>query len=90
MARARCAGRARRVVCLQFAFLASLAIAVAIDLEHLSFLIIIVPAVVICLVVAGLMSRWAYRRTGHPAVGAMGNAVFLAWAIAATFPILAA
>jgi pimeloyl-ACP methyl ester carboxylesterase len=69
-------------------FALSLALAVAMDLRRLFFLIIIVPAILVFFVVYGLFSRWAYRRTGHPLVGAVANAVAFAWAVAVTFPLV--
>ncbi len=74
----------------KLAFLVSLAIAVALDFERLFFLIIIVPVIVLFFLVYGLFSGWAYRRTGHPFVGGIANALAFAWAIAVTFPLLAA
>jgi pimeloyl-ACP methyl ester carboxylesterase len=71
------------------AFLISLAIAVALDLERLFFLIIIVPVIVLFFLVYGLFSRWSYARTGHPFVAGFANAVAFAWAIGVTFPLLA-
>lgn len=71
------------------AFLLSLALAVALDLERLFFLLIIVPVIVLFFVVYGLFSAWAYRRTGHPLVAGIANAVAFAWAIGVTFPLLA-
>jgi hypothetical protein len=71
------------------AFLVSLAIAVALDLRRLFFLIIIIPVILVLFVVYGLISRWVFRATGHPLVAAFGNAVALAWAIAVTFPMVA-
>ena len=66
-----------------------LAIAVALNLEKLFFLIIIVPVIVIFFIVYGLFSAWAYRQTHHPLVGALANALSFAWALAVTFPVLA-
>jgi dienelactone hydrolase len=73
----------------KLAFLVSLALAVALDLRRLFFLIIIIPVILILFVVYGLISRWVFRATGHPLVAAFGNAVALAWAIAVTFPMVA-
>ena len=67
-------------------FLVSLAVAVALNLPRLFFLVIIVPVILIFFVVFGLFSFWAFRRTGHPMVGAIANALAFAWAIAVTFP----
>jgi hypothetical protein len=69
-------------------FLLSLALAVALNLQRLFFLIIIIPAILLFFVVYGLFSGWAYRRTNHPLVGASANALVFAWAIAVTFPLV--
>jgi dienelactone hydrolase len=69
--------------------LVSLAIAVALDPYRLFFLIIIVPVIVLLLLIYGLFSGWIYRRTGNPLVAGIANAVAFAWAIGATFPLLA-
>ena len=71
------------------AFVVSLGLAVALDLERLFFLIIIVPVIVLFFVVYGLFSGWTYARTGHPFVAGIANAVAFAWAIGVTFPLLA-
>jgi len=68
--------------------LVSLAIAVALDLQRLFFLIILIPVILVFLAIYGLFSGWAYRRTGHPAVGGVALALAFAWAIAATFPMV--
>jgi dienelactone hydrolase len=73
----------------KFAFLISLSIAVALDLQRLFFLIIIIPIIVLFFLVYGLFSRWAYQRTGHPFVAGFANAIAFAWAIGVTFPLLA-
>ena len=70
-------------------FLISLALAIALDLERLFFLIIIVPAILLLFLVYGLLSGWAYGRTGQPLVGGLANAFAFAWAIAVTFPLVA-
>lgn len=69
-------------------FLVALALAIALNLQRLFFLIIIVPAILAFFVVFGLFSRWAYGRTWHPGVAAAGNAAVFAWAIAVTFPVV--
>jgi len=69
-------------------FLLSLALAVVFNRQKLFVLIIIAPVILILLVISGLFSGWVYRRTNHPLVGAIANAVALSWAIAATFPLL--
>jgi pimeloyl-ACP methyl ester carboxylesterase len=73
----------------KIAFLVSLAIAVALDLQRLFFLIVIVPVIVLFFLVYGMFSRWTYARTGHPFVAAVANAAAFAWAIGVTFPLLA-
>jgi dienelactone hydrolase len=70
-------------------FLGSLALAVALDLPRLFFLIILAPALVLFFIVFGLVSYWADARTGHPAVGGAANALIFAMAIAVTFPLVA-
>jgi len=69
-------------------FVLSLVLAIALNPPRLFFLIIIVPVILLFLVVYGLFSGWAYRRTGHPLVGAVATALAFAWAIAATFPVV--
>jgi pimeloyl-ACP methyl ester carboxylesterase len=69
--------------------LISLAIAVALDPYRLFFLIIIVPIMVLFLLMYGTFSGWIYRRTRHPWVAGVANAVAFAWAIGVTFPLLA-
>ena len=69
-------------------FVASLAIAVALNPGRLFFLVIIVPVIVVLFVFYGLVNRWVYRRVGDPRAGALGSAFGLAWAIAVTFPIV--
>jgi hypothetical protein len=69
-------------------FLLSLALAVALNLQRLFFLIIIIPAILLFFVIYGLFSGWAYRRTLDPLVGALANALVFAWAIAVTFPLV--
>jgi hypothetical protein len=41
-------------------------------------------------VITGLYSRWSWRRTGHPLVAAIANALVFAIAIGVTFPLIAA
>jgi len=75
-------------VALRIAFLVSLGIAVALDVERLFFLVLIVPAVIACFLVLGLLSRCAYAATGHPLPGALASAATLSWALGVTFPML--
>jgi pimeloyl-ACP methyl ester carboxylesterase len=72
----------------KFAFLLSIALAVTLDFSRLFFLIIIVPVIILFFAVYGLFSAWIYRRTGHPFVAGIANAVAFAWAIGVTFPLL--
>lgn len=72
----------------KFCFLLSLAIAVALNLNKLFFLIIIVPIILVFFLIYGLFSGWVYERTRDPFVAGTANAVALAWAIAVTFPML--
>jgi dienelactone hydrolase len=70
-------------------FLLSLVLAIALNPGRLFFLAIIVPAILLLFVIYGLFSRWAYRRTGHPAVAATANALAFGCFIAVTFPLVA-
>jgi dienelactone hydrolase len=70
-------------------FLVSLVLAIALNPWRLFFLAIIVPAVLLLFVIYGLFSRWAYRQTRHPAVGAIANALAFGCFIAVTFPLVA-
>ncbi len=70
------------------AFLLSLGLAVALDVERLFFLLIIVPAMIGFFVIYGLFSRWAQGATAHPLAGGLANALAFAWALAVTFPLL--
>jgi len=72
----------------KLAFLASLALAVALDLETLFFLIIILPVILLFFLIYGLVSGWVWRATGHPGVAGLANAVAFAWALGVTFPLL--
>ena len=69
-------------------FLASLALAVALDLEDLFFLIIILPVILLFFLIYGLVSGWVMRATGHPAAAGLANALAFAWALGVTFPLL--
>ena len=67
-------------------FVLSLLFAVLLNLEHLFFLVIILPAVVVLFVVYGLFCRWFWVRTGAPEVGALTCAVAFAWSMTMVFP----
>ena len=69
-------------------FVLSLVLAIALNPDRLFFLIIIVPVILLFLIVYGLFSGWAYRRTWHPMAGALAVALAFAWAIAAVFPVM--
>jgi alpha/beta superfamily hydrolase len=69
--------------------LVSLALAIGLNLPRLYFLIIIMPVIVMFFLVYGLFSAWSWRATRHPLPAALANAASLAWAIAATFPMIA-
>jgi dienelactone hydrolase len=70
-------------------FLLSLVLAIALNPQRLFFLAIIVPAILLLFIIYGLFSRWAGRRTGHPAVAATANALAFGCFIAVTFPLVA-
>ena len=69
-------------------FLLSLVVAIALNPSRLFFLAIIVPAILLLFVLYGLFSRWTFRRTGHPVVAALANALAFAAFIAVTFPLV--
>lgn len=69
-------------------FLVSLVLAIALNPGRLFFLAIIVPAILLLFVIYGLFSRWVFRRTGHPAVAAVANALAFGCFIAVTFPLV--
>ncbi len=69
-------------------FLLSLAIAVALSLEDLFFLIIIAVLVAFYFIVHGLFNGWVNRATGHPLVAALSSAMAFAWALAVVFPMM--
>jgi len=69
-------------------FLISLAIAVALNVKELFFLIPIIPVILILFIVYGFFSGWVNRRTGNPLVGGAANALAFACAIAVAFPLL--
>lgn len=73
----------------KFLFLVSLALAVALNLNELFFLVIIIPAILALFIVYGLFSRWIYRSTNQPIIAALANALAFATAIAVSFPLVA-
>ena len=86
------AGRAslwRRILA-RAAFLASLGLAVALDLERLFFLLIILPVILLFFVVFGLMGACVGRRTGSPMATGLALGLILAWALGVSFPLIAA
>jgi len=89
LATASSAPRAAGVIT-RTAFLASLALSVALDFRGLFFLLIILPAILALFLVQGLLARWSLRATGRPWIGALGGAFAFAWAIAVTFPAVRA
>ena len=72
----------------KIAFVTLLALAIALDFQRLFFLADITPFILAYFVVYGLLSRWTYAATGHPYVAGLANALAVAGAIAATFPLL--
>lgn len=70
----------------RLAFLASLAIAVALDFEGLFFLILIIPIIALFFLVFGLMGRWVEARAG-PLASGLGLGLLLAWSLGVTFPM---
>jgi len=76
-----------RVLVLRVAFLASLALAVALDFECLFFLVIILPVIVLFFLLFGTMGGWVGRRTGLPAAAGIGLGLVLAWSLGVSFPM---
>lgn len=72
----------------KLALMASLGFAVALDMEALFFLLLIIPIILPLVMVFGLSSYWTHRVTGVFWIAAVVNACVIAWAIAATFPLL--
>lgn len=72
----------------KLAFLASLALAVALNLEKLFFLLIILPVVVLFFLLYGALSGWIWRATGHPGPAGIAHAIAFAWALGVTFPLI--
>ncbi len=70
-------------------FLVSLAVAVALNLHELFFLIIIAPVILLFFLIYGMMSHWVYSATYHPGVAGIANGLAFAWALGVTFPLLA-
>ncbi len=79
-----------RIAFARTAFLVSLAIAVALDLERLFFLVIIMPVIIIFFIVFGLMGSWVGHRTRSPLAPGIGMGLILAWALGVTFPVFSA
>lgn len=69
--------------------LASLALAVALDLEELFFLIIVLPVMLLFFLLYGLLSLWLNRATGHPTVAGVAVGCAFGWALGVTFPMIA-
>ncbi len=79
-----------RVITVRVLALASLGLAVALDFEGLFFLIIILPIILLFFLLFGTVSGWIGRATWRPAAAGVGLGLFLAWALAVTFPMFAA
>lgn len=79
-----------RVITVRGLALASLGLAVALDFEGLFFLIIILPIILLFFILFGTVSGWIGRATWRPAAAGVGLGLFLAWALAVTFPMFAA
>lgn len=77
-----------RYIYTKLCFLGSLALAIALDLESLFFLIIIAPVIAIFFVIYGIFSQVTFRATCDPTVIGVANAIAFAWALAATFPLV--
>ncbi len=78
-----------RRLALRGGFLASLGLAVALDVEGLFFLVMIAPVVVLFYLVFGTMGRAAARRSGPLAPG-LALGLVLAWTLGVSFPLFRA
>jgi len=72
----------------KFCFLVSLGIAVALEPRRLFFLIVITPAMLLLFSIFWRVGALAYRRVNDPRPGALGEALALALALAAVFPMM--
>lgn len=79
-----------RILLVRTAFLASLALAVALDFEGLFFLVIILPVIVLFFLLFGTIAGWVGRRTGLPAASGIGLGLVLAWSLGVSFPMFQA
>jgi dienelactone hydrolase len=79
-----------RVITVRGLALASLGLAVALDFEGLFFLVIILPIILLFFILFGTVGGWIGRATWRPAAAGVGLGLFLAWALAVTFPMFAA
>lgn len=76
-----------RVLTARVAFLASLGVAVALDVERLFFVLLIIPVIVVFFIIFGLMGGWVGRRTLSPSASGFGLGLILAWALGVSFPM---
>jgi hypothetical protein len=72
----------------KLAFVVTLVAAIALNPRRLFFLAIVAPVVAILFVAFGFLNRAAFNRTHVAAVGALGAAIGLGYAIAVTFPMV--
>jgi len=72
----------------KFCFAVSLGIAIALEPRRLFFLIVITPAMLLLFAIFWRVGAMAYRRTNDPRAGALAEALALALAIGAVFPIV--
>jgi dienelactone hydrolase len=76
-----------RTLAVRTAALASLGLAVALDLERLFFLLIILPVILLFFLLFGTAGGWVGRASHRPSAGGIGLGLFLAWALGCTFPL---
>jgi hypothetical protein len=84
------AGRAKwwRRITARVIFIASLVVAAVLDPERLTFVVIVLPVLLLFFCVHGLMGRWVAQRCG-PAPAGIALGVCLAWALGVSFPLFA-
>jgi pimeloyl-ACP methyl ester carboxylesterase len=72
----------------RFCFAVSLGIAIALEPRRLFFLIVITPVMLLLFAIFWRVGAMAYRRLNDPRAGALGEALALAIAISAVFPMV--
>lgn len=77
-----------RVLLSRTVFLASLAVAVALNPDRLLFLLLVIPLIIVFFITFGVMGGWIGRRTLSPTIPGIGLGIILAWSLGVTFPMV--